>query len=536
MANNNLAFVKKDITYILQLNKQIQYHNKNDVKRAHDMAIEKQLFRTVLGQKYLVRLEQIINGTENSYACVLCGKDLDNSTLVCGRCQEKYKLMTPEQAAVARKAAQAQKIMAERKATESKQPSTKPGTNEVKETTSSPSADEDKGSSANLRKSKVKAANSGVDETRGAAAIFKEIEEKGLSRSEEKPVSGTDAAAATNETEENGLSVSEGTPEPSASASADSKLMDLFVNLFQEHTSEDAGEIFIAGTSKTTPHEYTQADVRPRPWLFLRIFVALMLTFGFLYICATQLQNLNTISGLLFLGAAAFPFSILVLMYETNTPKNISFFDVIKMFFAGSIAALLLTTITFNVFPIGQLNYSGAVIVGFIEELVKLFVIIIFIRLIDPKYILNGLLIGAAVGAGFSVFESAGYSFRFYLLNGGNIDYLTDIILLRAWSSLGSHTVWSAIVGGGLLSVKGDKPFSFKLFFNLEFLSDFIATLIIHSVWNCPFMDRGSNVYIKLVVLTLLAWAILLSLLKSGIRQFMRVCYSMHIDRKGAEA
>ena len=173
---------------------------------------------------------------------------------------------------------------------------------------------------------------------------------------------------------------------------------------------------------------------------------------------------------------------------------------------------------------------------GFIEELVKLLVIIIFIRLINPKYILNGLLIGAAVGAGFSVFESAGYAFKFYLLNGGNIGCLTDIILLRAWSSLGSHTVWSAIAGGGLLAAKTDKPFSFKLFYNPKFLSNFIVSLIFHSAWNCPFMDSGSNVYIKLIALTVLAWTILLSLLKSGIRQFKRVCYAIHVNRKGADA
>ncbi|MBD5445293.1 MAG: PrsW family intramembrane metalloprotease [Lachnospiraceae bacterium] len=461
------------------------------------MVIEKQLFKTVLGQKYLVRLEQIIDGTENSYSCVLCGKDLDNSTLVCSGCLEKYKLMTPEQAAEARREAEARK------------------------------AADDARELAEARESAAEASEAATEVSEAAAEARELAEAREImtarNAKEAKRIAASLDAADSVQTEET----------PEALASVGSKLTDLFASLFQEHTNEEAKEIFIAGTAKTTPLEYSQDDVQPRPWLFLRIFVALMLTFGFLYICAAQLQNFNTISALLFLGAAVFPFSILILMYETNTPKNISIFDVMKMLFAGSIAALLLTTITFDVFPIGQLNYSDALIVGFIEELIKLLVIIIFIRLINPKYILNGLLIGAAVGAGFSVFESAGYAFRFYLLNGGNIGYLTDIILLRAWSSLGSHTVWSVIIGGGLLSAKSDKPFSFKLFFNLEFLSDFIATLILHSIWNCPFMDSGSNVYIKLIVLTVLAWMILLSLLKSGIRQFKHICYEMHVDREG---
>lgn len=218
MANNNLEFIKKDITYILQLNNQIQYHNKKDVKRAHDMVIDKQLFKTVLGQKYLVRLEQIIDGTENSYSCVLCGKDLDNSTLVCSGCLEKYKLMTPAQADEARELAEAREIMTARNAKEAK---------------------------------------------RIAASLD----------------------------------------------SAD---------------SGQTEEVPITDTAKTTPPEYTQADIQPGSCLFLRIFAALTLTFGFLYICATQLQNFNTIPGLLFIGAAVFPFSILTLMYEVNTPKNIN--------------------------------------------------------------------------------------------------------------------------------------------------------------------------------------------------------------------
>ncbi|MBD5522454.1 MAG: PrsW family intramembrane metalloprotease [Lachnospiraceae bacterium] len=474
------------------------------------MVLEKKLFKTALGKKYVTRLEQIIYGTEDSYSCVLCGKDLDNSTLVCSRCLEKYRLLVPGQAAEVRREAESYK------ATEVNEAAAE--ARELAEAREIMTA-------RNAKEAKRIAANLDAAEARGAAAIFREIEENGLTVSGERSVPTTDAAVSI-QTEE--------TSKPSAPAN--SKFMGFFTGLFQEHTNEEAAEIFIAGTAKTTPLEYGQTDVQPKPWLFMRIFVALMLTFGFLYICAAQLKNFNTISGLLFLGAAVLPLSILTLMYETNTPKNISMFDVIKMFFAGSATALLLTTITFNVFPIGQLSYSGAVIVGFIEESVKLLVIIIFIKLIDPKYILNGLLIGAAVGAGFSVFESTGYAFRFYLLNGGNIDYLTDIILLRAWSSLGSHTIWSAIAGGGLLAAKTDKPFSFKFLYNPGFLSNFIVSLIFHSVWNCPFMDSGNNVYIKLIVLIILAWTILLSLLRSGIRQFKRVCYKMHVDREGTAA
>ena len=58
-------------------------------------------------------------------------------------------------------------------------------------------------------------------------------------------------------------------------------------------------------------------------------------------------------------------------------------------------------------------------------------------RLVEIDYILDGLLIGAAVGAGFAAFETAGYILRFGLNSG--LEAMLEIIKLRGFLVPGGH-------------------------------------------------------------------------------------------------
>src|SRR5699024_6854109 len=131
-------------------------------------------------------------------------------------------------------------------------------------------------------------------------------------------------------------------------------------------------------------------------------------------------------------------------------------YEVTKMFFGGGAASLVMTLLLFSVFPVYDLDFTGAVIVGFVEEVGKLAIIAYFIRKLNPKYILNCLLICATIGAGFSAFESAGYEYSFCLKFGHNA--IMSTIFTRAWMAIDTHTVWAAIDGVALVYVKGAEP------------------------------------------------------------------------------
>ena len=58
-------------------------------------------------------------------------------------------------------------------------------------------------------------------------------------------------------------------------------------------------------------------------------------------------------------------------------------------------------------------------------------------QLFKTNKILNGLLVGASIGAGFAVFETAGYILNSGLQSVDSLSAMTDVIVLRGWSSLG---------------------------------------------------------------------------------------------------
>lgn len=192
----------------------------------------------------------------------------------------------------------------------------------------------------------------------------------------------------------------------------------------------------------------------------------------------------------------------------------------------------LIVTLVIGNYVYQSFNLIGAFGIGLVEELGKAIVTALFINRInadDKKYyILNGLLIGAAVGAGFDVFETAGYVFATFLnsmqIDVGLFSYSLDIgqsmmdmmaiIILRGITSIGTHAVWTAISGAALCVASAMEPITIKSFTSVPFIGAFIVPITLHAFWD---WEVGGAM--KLLILCILPWFVAFIYINRGIKE-----------------
>lgn len=296
----------------------------------------------------------------------------------------------------------------------------------------------------------------------------------------------------------------------------------LFSDVSKKHTTEEAEEIFIVGTRKTTPSIHDVSIDWPHPWLYSRVFMMFIMAFALLWVCCRMFQNPNALPGLIVIGSFTVPLTTLILFLELNAWRNVSFFEVIKIFFVGGCASLVATLILFSILGAHELDIFGAFMTGFIEETGKAVIVFYFLNKLNKFSILNGLLIGAAVGAGFAAFESAGYAMRFFFQSGWEV--MMDVIFLRGFLAPGGHVVWAAISGVGLvIAAKARNEISVNLFCDVKFLRLFIIPVILHGIWDSPLTAFGSEIYLVPIGLTVLAWIVVLILINMGLTEVLKI-------------
>jgi len=289
-------------------------------------------------------------------------------------------------------------------------------------------------------------------------------------------------------------------------------LREFFSEVFKKRETSEVDDYFVVGTSRTTPSILDVPTGWPKPWFFLRVLVFLGLVYLGFYFAFQQFGNPKLIPGLIMMGSLAVPLATVILFFELNVPRNISFNRVLMLVASGGIVSLFVALVGFSVSDLGWLGASQA---GIVEEIGKLLAVILVARSFKGKYILNGLLYGAAVGAGFAFFESAGYAFEF-LEKSGKMDVMFDVIQVRAFLTPFGHVAWAAIAAGALWRVKGDQPFQVHMLFDGGFLKTMAIPVLLHMSWDSPFTSPFD---IHLIVLGVIGWFVVFGLVQQGLRQ-----------------
>lgn len=312
----------------------------------------------------------------------------------------------------------------------------------------------------------------------------------------------------------------------------DLHLKDLVVDVFKHHTSDEAENIFICGTTSTTPIEEEIVSEWARPWLYSRVLAVLLISFFILVQIFLQFNNPYALPNILFIGSLAMPISVVVLFFEMNVPRNISFPSVIKVFFLGGALSLMVTLALFAISPESDNSYLSALVTGIVEEIGKAIIVGYFISKHKGKlYLLNGILIGSVVGAGFAVFESAGYALYWGIKDMLSFEVVSlnqfyqgmiYVVKMRAFLSPGGHVAWAAVSGFAIVLAMGGKKYSWDVFANVKFLRIFWIPIALHAIWDCPLKVLSSNT-LKYYILIVIIWIVLLVFINRGFEQISKL-------------
>jgi len=291
-------------------------------------------------------------------------------------------------------------------------------------------------------------------------------------------------------------------------------LSEFFSEVFSKHGEYDVENFFTVGTPLTTPPVSAVSTAWPKPWLFVRTLLSSVVLYALLRLGYSSFGNANLIPGIMLVGTVAIPCSVLILFVESNVLRNVSLYQVLRVFLFGGVLSLLLTFfVSIGTEKLGIDQKMGALAAGIAEEIAKLAAVVITVRSARFPYRLNALLFGAAVGTGFAVFESLGYALN---MSGGTYQGMTEIIFLRGCLAPFGHVIWTAITATALWRVKGRRPFAWSMVFDMRFLRLALASTVMHAIWNSSYQ---LPMYGKYVLLGVVGWTIVFILMGEGLKE-----------------
>tara|TARA_A100001388_G_scaffold277587_1_gene269704 strand:- start:1057 stop:2049 length:993 start_codon:yes stop_codon:yes gene_type:complete len=293
----------------------------------------------------------------------------------------------------------------------------------------------------------------------------------------------------------------------------DFKLSKFIRGFFKEKSENEIENSLIVGTKYTTPLISEISLNYPEPWLFGRLLFGSIFIFYSFVALYQQFEVSNLIPAIILIGSFGVPISTLFLFFEFNIARNVPIWNVMKLVFTGGLLSIFITIVlSKNIYTYG--GPSGAWFAAFIEEPAKLITVLMLVK--NKKkypYILNGLLFGSAVGAGFAAFESAGYALNYGLKN---LNSLIGIIQLRGILSPFGHVAWTAIAGAAFWRVSKDGKFKYKLFMQRKFYIPFITIIFLHAIWNSGSVIPFRGLYF---ILASVVSAMVLAMVNLGIKQ-----------------
>lgn len=216
-------------------------------------------------------------------------------------------------------------------------------------------------------------------------------------------------------------------------------------------------------------------------WMYMRVFAVSFVLFALVAFLIAVSQNGIAMPTLYVLGGAFMNLTVAVFIYELNPERNLSFVLLILILVLGAIAADFITMFGYY-FLNPENKWLSTLWTSVLEEVAKAIPAIIVILLFKKRSPLLGFIIGAAIGAGFSISEDMGYMYAYSY----GVFKTVEIAVERAWTAVCTHTLWTAVIGWAFCKFKC-RPY------DLRFIAVVLSSVAMHFLWDMP-INTGLHV------------------------------------------
>ena len=208
-----------------------------------------------------------------------------------------------------------------------------------------------------------------------------------------------------------------------------------------------------------------------------------------------QTGNPHLLPGMVLVGSLVVPVTFLTYLWARPGRQHLTLPAALVAALAGGCASIALAA-GLEQLALARADLSTPV-VAVVEEAAKLGVTAALLSLVVHRTARDGLLMGAACGAGFAVVETLGYAFVDYLQPGGGMRALDNDLLWRSLFAPATHLTWAALTGSawGYAASRRWRWPGFALL-----AATFLLATTLHVVWDST---GSTGVYIALTVVGL---------------------------------
>ncbi len=253
--------------------------------------------------------------------------------------------------------------------------------------------------------------------------------------------------------------------------------------------------------------------------LWFQIFIAGLALFIATTLAFRITENPNFFPTVILLGALLVPVSFISFVYERIPDREIPLSCILICFLGGGAVGLIAAGLL-EYATIQEMGLPMLLVVGVIEEAVKL--IFPMIQYFRGKYRseADGLFFGVAAGMGFAALETMGYGLVVLIRSGGSVGALEQVLLIRGLLSPAGHAAWT----GFICAIIWRERKKGRHLLNPAVFGAFILAIVLHTLWNATNSLDSSTVtgFIIIVVANVAIAAISLTLLLRRMKETVR--------------